>query len=110
MGCRNSDIQLYLSILQQPRALTAAFNYYRASFRQLKPDGKKEKRKKILAPTLLIWGGNDAALDKELTYNMNALFDNLFHLHYIPSCSHWVNEEQPEIVNKLLLHHFTQEQ
>jgi pimeloyl-ACP methyl ester carboxylesterase len=54
-------------------------------------------------PTLLIWAENDAALGKELTYGMEPLFGGPFRIHYVPECSHCVNEEQPELVNRLLL-------
>ena len=59
--------------------------------------------RRIGSPTLLIWGENDVALGKELTYNMEPLFEGTFRIQYVPDCSHWVNEEQPELVNRLLL-------
>ena len=34
---------------------------------------------------------------------MEPLFGGPFRIHYVPDCSHWVNEEQPELVNRLLL-------
>ena len=58
--------------------------------------------KTIASPTLLIWAENDVALGKELTYGMEPLFSGPFRIHYVPNCSHWVNEEQPELVNRLL--------
>ncbi len=49
-------------------------------------------------PTLLIWGEEDAALGKELTYNTHQYVKNL-QIRYIPNCSHWVQQEQPQQVN-----------
>lgn len=103
----DEDLAQYLLALQKPGAFTAALNYYRATFRQmLKAKKTKEAIKKISAPTLLIWGEKDTALGKELTYDMNPLFSNTFDIHYIADCSHWVNEEQPDLVNQLLIQHF----
>lgn len=103
----DEDLAQYLLALQKPGVFTAALNYYRATFRQLLHVKKsKEKMNKIAAPTLLIWGEKDTALGKELTYNMNPFFSNTFDIHYVPDCGHWVNEEQPDLVNQLLIQHF----
>ncbi len=97
----DKDIDNYFNALQSPGALTAAFNYYRAAFRN-SPTGE-ELKKKISAPTMLIWGEEDRALGKELTLGMESLFSGPFKIEYIPQCSHWVNEEEPAKVNSLLL-------
>lgn len=103
----DEDLEQYLSAMQEPGAFTAALNYYRAAFRSRlhvkKSDGKK---KKIAAQTLLIWGEKDSVLGKELTYGMDPFFSGSLDIHYIPNCSHWVNEEQPDLVNSLLIQHF----
>lgn len=97
----DEDIERYFQALSKPGAFTAALNYYRAA--RLSTPKKKYRSKKIEAPTLVIWGEKDTALGKELTYNMDPLFSGPLHIDYVPNCSHWVNEEQPELVNKLLL-------
>lgn len=98
----DEDIDQYCRAMEKPEAFSAALNYYRAVFSKTSPRSSR-KEKKISVPTLLIWGENDVALGKELTYGMEPLFSGPFSLHYIPNCSHWVNEEQPELVNRLLL-------
>ena len=106
----DEDLEQYWKALQEPGAITAAFNYYRAAFRHL-PQAKTSagsSQKKITSPTLLIWGENDTALGKELTYDMEPYFNSAFKIEYVPNCSHWVVEEQPELVNKLLIQHFNQ--
>lgn len=97
-------LDVYQKNLQKPEAISSALNYYRAALRY---PNRESKLKKITVPTLLIWGENDTALGKELTYDMESLFSGPFQLKYIPNCSHWVNEEQPEIVNQLLLDFLT---
>ena len=56
--------------------------------------------RKISAPTLLIWGEQDFALGKELTYGMEGLFTGPFEIKYIADSGHWVQQEKPELVNQ----------
>jgi len=53
-------------------------------------------------PTLMIWGENDIALGKELTYGTDRFVPDL-RIKYITNCSHWVQQEQPELVNQYIL-------
>lgn len=96
----DEDLRQYREAMRKPGALTAAINYYRAAFRDFGAlRALASAPPKIVSPTLLIWGEEDAALGKELTYGMDALFAGPFRIEYVPRCSHWVNEEQPELVN-----------
>jgi pimeloyl-ACP methyl ester carboxylesterase len=100
----DEDLRHFRKALEKPGALTAAINYYRATFRNFTAIRELERAPEVIgAPTLLIWAENDAALGRELTYGMEPLFGGPFRIHYVPECSHWVNEEQPELVNRLLL-------
>ena len=58
---------------------------------------------KIRAPTLLIWAEDDIALGIELTRGMDGLFETPPRIEYVPDTSHWVMEERPEVVNRVLL-------
>jgi pimeloyl-ACP methyl ester carboxylesterase len=60
-------------------------------------------RGKIKAPTLVIWAEDDFALGMELTRGMDGLFEAPPRIEYVPDTSHWVMEERPEVVNRLLL-------
>lgn len=98
----DEDIEEYVKVYSQPGKLTPIINYYRALFRYpLKVEGKKPGP--ILKPVLLIWGENDKALGKELTYNTNKYCKGPLEIKYIPNCSHWVQHEQPELVNQYIL-------
>lgn len=93
-----ADIDAYKDAAAKRGALTAMLNYYRNIFQQkmLKPDwGILE------VPTLMIWGEKDTALGKELTYGTEA-FVRDFQIKYIPNCSHWVQQEQPKLVNQYM--------
>jgi len=92
------DLEVYKDAAAKRGAMTAALNYYRNIFQQgmLKQDWRV-----LEVPTLMIWGEKDPALGKELTYGTEADVKD-FQLKYIPNCSHWVQQEQPQLVNKYM--------
>jgi pimeloyl-ACP methyl ester carboxylesterase len=92
-------LDAYRQAAAKPGALTAMINYYRNVFSSLGEMKVSEEKLKI--PTLLIWGECDTALGKELTTGTDAYVEELT-LHYIPNCSHWVQQEQPQRVNRLM--------
>ena len=95
------DLSAYKDAAAKPGALTAMINYYRANF-NIPPDNNMARNYGILdIPTLMIWGEEDTALGKELTYGTDAYVSNL-ELKYIPNCSHWVQQEQPDLVNQYM--------
>jgi len=49
----------------------------------------------------MIWGEEDRALGKELTYGTEEYVQDL-RIRYIPNCSHWVQQEQPQLVNQMM--------
>lgn len=94
-----ADLDAYKQAAAKPRALTAMINYYRANFSQ--PDFLSREWGMLQVRTLLIWGENDIALGKELTYGTEAYVQDLT-VRYIPDCSHWVQQEQPQLVNQYM--------
>lgn len=95
---KESDLTAYRHAAAKPGAMTAMINYYRANFTFL-ADNRDYGILEI--PTLMIWGEEDTALGKELTYGTDAYVRNL-QLKYIPNCSHWVQQEQPQLVNQYM--------
>lgn len=98
----DEDIRVYKSAMAQPGALTGALNYYRAMLRQGDRGMFRGTGMRVPAPTLLVWGEEDIALGKELTYGTERFVPDL-RVRYIPNCSHWVQQEQPELVNQYML-------
>ncbi len=91
-------IEAYKQAAAKPGALTAMINYYRNAL-DLK---SRDRSWDILSvPTLMIWGEEDTFLGKELTYGTEAYFRD-FQIKYIPNCSHWVQQEQPTLVNQYM--------
>ncbi|MBD1936978.1 alpha/beta hydrolase [Microcoleus sp. FACHB-68] len=93
-----ADIEAYKNAAAKRGALTAMLNYYRNAFQGF---FKPQKWGILEVPTLMIWGEKDTALGKELTYGTEAYVRN-FQIHYIPNCSHWVQQEQPQLVNQYM--------
>ena len=94
----NADIEAYKDAAAKRGTLTAALNYYRnfGQQRTLSSDWSI-----LQVPTLMIWGENDSALGKELTYGTEAYVRD-FRIKYISNCSHWVQQEQPQLVNQYM--------
>lgn len=93
------DLDVLVEAAKQPGALTSMLNYYRNMFRS---GGSLTREWGVLeVPTLMIWGENDTALGKELTYGTEQ-YVSAFKIHYIPNCSHWVQQEQPVQVNRYM--------
>ena len=96
----DEDLAVYRENAQQPGALTAMLNYYRAmpfSMVRMRQRGLR----KIRVPTLLLWGEQDHALRKELTEGTERYVERLT-LHYLPQASHWVQQDAAATVNVLL--------
>lgn len=92
-----ADLAVYRENALQPGAATAMLNWYRAA-RFIE---QKVAYPMVEVPTLLIWGEEDSALGKELTYGTDELVRDLT-LRYLPGVSHWVQQEAPEQVNAIL--------
>jgi pimeloyl-ACP methyl ester carboxylesterase len=96
------DVRRYKHALARPGALTAAINYYRALFY---PEYRSRREETpIQAPTLLLWGERDSYLNPRLTEKLNAWVPNLRVVRF-PDVSHWVQNDAPERVNRLMLEH-----
>lgn len=97
----SETIRYYQQALDQPGALTAAINYYRALFRYGLP-GLGRNPVRLDKPTLLIWGEQDRYLDIALTSGLDRWVSQLTIVR-IPSASHWLHAEIPEQINRLMV-------
>lgn len=94
----SADLNAYKDAAAKSGAIAAMLNYYRNNFQKFIFN---QKWGILDVPTLMIWGENDTALGKELTYDTTNYVNNL-KIRYIPRCGHWVQQEQPEIVNQYI--------
>ena len=80
----------------------AMLDYYRAVSRG---GGARRQRKLgypvIETPTLMLWGLDDVALGVETTYGTDAFVSDLT-LRYLENASHFVQQDAPVLVNRLL--------
>ncbi len=95
-----ADIDAYVAAWSQPGALTAAINYYRAAARsRLLARGRFQP---IQQPTLLIWGDRDRYLRRSLSVGLSEWIPNV-RIEHLPNASHWVQHDEPDRVNALLI-------
>jgi len=110
MGVKNKkmmtedDVKVYKYALHTWGARQCAVNYYRANNllrAVLNPPPRSALSAKLTAPTLLIWGTGDAALSIELA-RYSAEMSDLITVEYVENCSHWVQQDNPSEVNRLM--------
>ncbi|MDY6958255.1 MAG: alpha/beta hydrolase [Halobacteriota archaeon] len=95
-----ADLEKYVDALKLP-ALSCAINYYRASY-QFPPD-KETEQLKVKSETMVVWGEQDNALGIELTKQIPNFVEGELKINYVPTAGHWVQHEEPELVNKYIL-------
>lgn len=93
------EMDIYARAAQRPGAMTAMLNYYRALLRYR--DIRNVGDAVVQTETLVIWGEKDLALDIHLLDGIEAWVPKLT-LHRLPGISHWVQQDAPDEVNRLL--------
>lgn len=56
----------------------------------------------VIMPTLLLWGERDAFMEVEMAEITRIYVKNHFRLTILSEASHWLQQDQPDIVNKLI--------
>jgi pimeloyl-ACP methyl ester carboxylesterase len=93
---------------RHPSVLKAALGYYRSQFnpalqQQELADIRKRLGDPVPVPAMHLHGADDGCLDVSTTDGMESSFSNYFEKHIIPSAGHFVHQEQPEAVNRLIM-------
>lgn len=96
----SGDLERYMENIRRPGALTGGINYYRALARL--GSGLPRPQRRIQAPTLVIWGEQDAYLIKEGA-EASRPFAEQMEVRYIRNASHWVQLDAADEVNRLLI-------
>jgi len=96
------DVEHYVTAISRPGALEAAIGWYREIPKQTRKHGGSLPNPQIDAPTLVIWGENDPALDVACNATLERYVPQL-KIVYLPEASHWVQLDHPEIVTENLL-------
>jgi len=85
----------------RPGAMTAMLNWYRNIFRSSRNPNRQQR---ITIPTEIIWGKRD----KHLVWPMaeaSLRFCENGRVVYFEDASHWVMQDKPEDVSRLLIAH-----
>jgi pimeloyl-ACP methyl ester carboxylesterase len=93
------EIENYRAAWSQPGAITGMINWYRAAVRSQR---KLTGLGRITVPTLMIWGAKDIALGREMAQPSIDLCDD-GRLVFIEEAGHFVQHEEPDQVNRLLV-------
>jgi pimeloyl-ACP methyl ester carboxylesterase len=99
------DVERYVEAWSQPGAITAMVNYYRAALRQT-PWRAEAGMRPVQARTLVIWGQRDRHLRHQLAEPRRADVPHLDRVVRLPDASHWVQNDEPEQVSRLLAEFF----
>ena len=94
-----SDLARYRAAWAQPDAMKAMLNWYRALLQRPLPI---ERQRRITIPTCLIWGRQDRYAIPDLADASIALCDHGA-LVWMNEATHWVQHDEPERVNTILL-------
>lgn len=95
----DEDLEKYREAWSQPGAYTAMVNWYRAI---LRAPPKMPRDLRIHAPTLMLWGERDQFLGREMAQPSIDLCDD-GRLVFFPEATHWVQHEEADEVNRLIL-------
>jgi pimeloyl-ACP methyl ester carboxylesterase len=88
----------------KPGRATGMVNWYRAAIRAgVRAGPRGPKYEPIVIPTLLIWGMRDLALGYDDVVPGTEAYVPHIEIRKIERCGHFVQQEQPEEVNRLLL-------
>ena len=93
-----AELDAYAESWSRPGALTAMINWYRAPL----PKAQDPSAGRVAAPTLVIWGARDAALDRSLA-EASLSWCERGRLETLDDATHWVQHEEGPRVNRLLL-------
>ena len=97
-----TDVDDYVQVLTQPGAMTAALNWYRALDRDV-----VESMGPITTPTLYAWSTEDPALGRVAAEETAIHVEGPYRFEVLEGAGHFVPEEVPDALNRLLLDHVT---
>ena len=95
--------------LSQPDTTSAAIGYYRALFNpefqspELAGDQQRLGADAVRVPTLYLQGAQDGCIGADLGDGMGRLFPAGLRQDLLPGCGHFLHQENPEEVNRLVL-------
>lgn len=98
------DVDERVRAMSEPGALTAALNWYRAIDAGLAAVGR------ISRPTLYVWSTEDVALGRQGAEGTDRYVDGPYRFEVLEGITHWIPEQVPDVLNRLLLEHLASAQ
>lgn len=86
-GLPAADVERYVGRMQEPGALTAAINWYRAL-----PWSGRDPVGRVRVPTLHVWSTGDAFLGRAATEDTARFVDAAYRLEVLEDVTHWIPE------------------
>lgn len=101
-GLEASLAEPYVTAMSEPGRLHAALEWYRAGDpSSLLPQGP------IAVPTLYVWSTEDAALGRRAAEETADHVDGPYRFEVLDGVSHWIPDEAPEQLHRLLMDHLS---
>ena len=99
-GLGDQDAEMYVAVLSEPGALTAALNWYRAMSASTLADPAP-----VRVPTMYVWSTGDAAIGRAAAEASREHVTGPFTFEVLEAVSHWVPETAPGRLSDLVLRH-----
>jgi pimeloyl-ACP methyl ester carboxylesterase len=97
----------WLADLSRPGALTAGLNWYRANMHPGRQLRNGPAVPSVAAPTLGVWSDGDRYLTEDGMLRSAEFVTGPWRYERVSGASHWMQLDQPELVNRLLLGHLS---
>jgi epoxide hydrolase 4 len=104
----DAELAPFTEAVQKPGRARAMIEWYRSAIRTglragRAADSLRQRHETITIPTLLVWGMKDAAFSYEDVVPGTKRYAPGVEIHDIANCGHFVQQERPEEVNRLVL-------
>ncbi|RBY86832.1 alpha/beta fold hydrolase [Blastococcus sp. TF02A-26] len=99
-GLPREAVAHYVQRMQEPGALTAALNWYRAL-----PYGARDGVGRVSVPTLHVWSTEDAFLGRAATEATRQYVTGPYRLEVLEGVTHWIPELAAERTGELVVAH-----
>lgn len=97
-GLPGDSIEHYVSVLQQPGALTATLSWYRAMNREDAADMPA-----VSVPTTYVWSTEDLAVGQAAAQRCGEYVDAAYRFVILDGVSHWIPEHAPDQLTAAIL-------
>jgi pimeloyl-ACP methyl ester carboxylesterase len=94
------EIEVFVTAMTEPGALTAALNWYRAAERSM-----GSALGPVEVPTLFVWSTEDVAIGRAAAEACAQWVSGQYRFEVLGGVSHWIPETAPQALNRLLVEH-----